>query len=447
MRGPRRVVLALVSIALLAAACTAGGGNTSSAPPSVNLSGSHEPVTLTLWTFFTNPELKKFDAVVQQVHQKFPWITVNVVPGKQSEDIDRAISSGTAPDVAMECCPDDSAKLCSAGAWIDLNPFIKAEGLDMPKILTPSALAYTGYQGKQCSLPVLTDAYGLYYNTDMFRQAGISSPPKTYSELLADAKKLTQLNPDGSIKVAGFNMLPTGYEVSNFENGVWSDTKWYDDSGKSALGSDPGWADMMSFQKQMVDALGADQLRSWYASVGGPNSEFSPSNAFENGKLAMTIDGEWRVAFIADDQANIHYATAPFPVADDKPQLYGTGQIGGSLIGIPKDTPHQADAWQVVKYLATDAGAEQSLAESLKNVPTVRAALQDPALTSDPHFETFLKIFANPNSRYKPITPLGTGDVTLVDQFIENYLAGKESDLHGGLSDLANRIDQQSSLG
>ncbi len=59
----------------------------------------------------------------------------------------------------------------------------------------------------QCTLPVLSDAYGLYYNNDMFTQQGITAPPKTLSELETDAKALTVMNPDGSIKVAGFMPL------------------------------------------------------------------------------------------------------------------------------------------------------------------------------------------------------------------------------------------------
>jgi multiple sugar transport system substrate-binding protein len=450
MRSWVRLFATLASVTIVAAACTAGGGGGSnpSATKVIDPKKSHAPVTLELWTFFAAHEFDKFyGEALKGLHQKYPWLTVKAVPGKQQDDVLRAINSGTAPDVALECCPDDSAKLCSTGAWIDLNPFLEASHIDLHKVSPPGALTYTGYQGRQCSLPVLTDAYGLYYNTDMFAKAGIKGPPKTYSELLADAKKLTVYNPDGSIKIAGFNMLPTGYEISNFENGVYSDTQWYDDSGKSMLGTDPAWADLFRFQKQMVDTFGRDKLQKWYASVGGPNSEFSPSNAFEQGKLAMSFDGEWRVSFIEDDKAKIHYDTAPFPVADDNAEQYGVGQIGGSIIGIPRDTPHQAEAWEVVKYLALDPQAELALAQSLKNVPTVNSVLDDPSLTSDKPFATFLKIFANPNSRYKPVTTLGTGDVDLMDEFVEDYIAGNVPNLETGLDDLAERIDKQAELG
>src|SRR3989442_12949625 len=64
---------------------------------------------------------------------------------------------------------------------------------------------YTQYKGKRCALPLLADVYGFYYNKKMFKAAGLTSPPKTMSQLTAYAKKLTKKSSDGSIKVAGDN--------------------------------------------------------------------------------------------------------------------------------------------------------------------------------------------------------------------------------------------------
>jgi len=297
-------------------------------------------------------------------------------------------------------------------------------------------------------LPMLTDAYGLYYNTAMFQKAGIASPPKTYSEFFDDVKKLTQFNPDGSIKVAGFLPLAMGdYELANFVNGVYSDAHWYGSDGKSTLASDPKFAQLLQFVKSMTDWFGFDKLSRFFAKSGGEDTEFSPSNLFENGKLAMVFDGEWRVGFIANDKSNVPYATAPMAVADDQPDLYGVGQIGGSTIGIPRGTQHPAEAWLLIKYLALDTQVEQTLGEALKNVPTVLPALKDPALTGDPNFATFLQIFANPHSRYKEITTLAFEDSDLYGQFVDKYLAGKAPDLQGGLQQLASQIDKQLQLG
>ena len=46
-------------------------------------------------------------------------------------------------------------------------------------------------------MPMLADAYGLYYNEDMLKKAGLDGPPKTTSELTEYAKKLTVKNADG----------------------------------------------------------------------------------------------------------------------------------------------------------------------------------------------------------------------------------------------------------
>jgi multiple sugar transport system substrate-binding protein len=294
---------------------------------------------------------------------------------------------------------------------------------------------------------MLTDAYGLYYNLDMFKAAGIAAPPKTFSELMADAQKLTQLNPDGSIKVAGFVPLNTFYEVPNMENGAYSGSHWYDAAGKSTLASDPTWEHLLNYMKTFIDWYGYDKLQKFFNSVGGSGSEFSSSNAFETGKVAMNFDGEWRVSFIKGDNSTVNYATAPGPVADDQAARYGAGQIGGTIIGIPRGAAHASAAWQLVKYLALDTQAEVTLSNALSNVPTTLAAGKDPALNQDPHFATFVQVFANPNSSYKEITPLGTADVNILSDVINRYEAGQVADLHAALQKAATQIDQQNQLG
>lgn len=440
----RAMLAAMAALTATVTACTAGSSSSSSPPAP---SSSHTSVTLTVWSFFTGRELKRFDSVLNGVKRAAPWISIDSVGGKQPADILRAISSGTAPDVAIEGGPDDSGSYCSTGAWIDLAPFVRQAGINLSSVSPPAALRYTSYRGKQCSLPMLSDAYALYYNTDMFRAAGIAAPPRTFSELEADAKKLTKKNPDGSFKVVGFDPLQSFYESYALDLGIYNGAPWYDSSGRSAVASDPRWAQLLQWQKSFADWYGYSNLTKWYQDVGGTNSEFSASNAFETGKVAMELDGEWRVAFIAGDHAKIHYAAVPFPVADNMSADYGGGVIGGTIIGIPKGTAHSADAWQVVRYLALGTHAEERLGELLKNVPTTYPALKDPALSSDPNFDTFLKVFGNPHSGYKQITAIGTADADLLSAFIDKYLAGTASNLQAGLQSVASQIDSQSQLG
>jgi multiple sugar transport system substrate-binding protein len=262
------------------------------------------------------------------------------------------------------------------------------------------------------------------------------------------AKKLTEYNPDGSIKVAGFVPL-FGFYSSTTPNvlGHAFGAKWYDESLKPTLASDPNWAKMLRWQKSLVDAIGYNKLQRFAASMGGSDSEFSAQNGFETGKIAMMIDGEWRNAFIAGDKSKVNYATAPVPVDDAQSDLYGTQLIGGTIAGIPKGVKHPAESWLLLQFMTTDDNYLTTIAHGLKNVPSTVTSLKDPQLQADPKFKTFLDVFANPKSTFKPITPIGQTDGDLLGTFGEKWQAGQVKDLQAGLKGIDQQISKQLQLG
>jgi multiple sugar transport system substrate-binding protein len=443
----RRRLIGLVALALLGAACTAGGG--SSGPvQTVNSNANHAPLTLTVWSNFTSREYNVTTSALNMVTKKYPWMTVKHVGGKEDAPIERAISGGNPPDVAISFTPDNAAKYCQTGAWQDLNPYLQADKIDKNSVWPSGVFSYTSFDNKQCALPMLTDAQALYYNVDLLRKHGFSAPPKTVGQLADMAKKLTEYNPDGSIKVAGFVPL-FGFYSSTTPNvlGHAFGAKWYDESLKPTVSSDPNWAKMLQWQKSLVDAIGYGKLQKFAASLGGSDSEFSAQNGFETGKIAMMVDGEWRNAFIAGDKSKVNYATAPFPVDDAQPNLYGTQLVGGTIAGIPKGVKHAAESWLLLKFMTTDTTYLTTLAHGLKNVPSTFESLKDPTLQNDPHFKTFMDVFQNPKSTFKPITPIGITDVNLFLTFGQKWQAGKVSDLSAGLKDLDSQISKQLQLG
>jgi multiple sugar transport system substrate-binding protein len=307
-------------------------------------------------------------------------------------------------------------------------------------IFPPAPRAYTQFNGTRCSLPMLADAYGLYYNEAMFKKAGLNGPPKTVSQLIDYAKKLTVKNPDGTLKVVGFNPDMGWYSNTPANFGPMFGGKWVDDSGKSTLGSDPAWAKLLTWQKQLIDWYGYDNLVKFQAGLG---DEFSTSNAFEKGRLAMNVDGEWRTAFIANEKPDLQYGTAPVPVDDNNQSLYGGGYTTGNIIGIPKRAAHPEQGWALLKYLATDDKAQVLLSNGLRNVPTTASSAKSPDLKPDAKFETFLKIFGDKNTTTTPITAAGSAPQELFNSFVDKWQAGRVDDLQKGLSDLDKQIDAQ----
>jgi len=237
-----------------------------------------------------------------------------------------------------------------------------------------------------------------------------------------------------------FSGFYDGAPVKAIRNAQSWGAQFMDAKGHSILGSDPAWAKALKWQKNLIDWYGYSKLVRFQAGLG---DEFSASNAFELGKLAMAEDGEWRVAFIQNEHPGLQYGTAPMPVADDHPQLYGSGYINGTIIGIPKGVKHGDQAWALVKYLTTNSHFLAQFSNEIRNVPTTKASLTSPEIKPDPHFATFLKIFGNPKSTTSPITAVGAAYQDLIENFVVKYQAGHAKDLVGGLKNVDKQIDAQ----
>jgi multiple sugar transport system substrate-binding protein len=434
-------LLAAAFAALAISAC----GSSSSSSSSAGASGGPapydgKPVTITFWNPFTQRQLQVMNSVIADFHKQYPNITVKSRGGVTDDNIVAAIRGGSPPDLTMSQAAENLGEYCGTGAWINLAPYIQRDHVNLGEL--PNAVAnYTQYNGKRCAVPDLADTYGLYYNKALLAKAGITSPPKTFTELTADAKKLTQFNPDGSIKVAGFVPTSTFYENPAQHYAPLWNAQW-DQSGKSSLGTDPHWAQYMNWDKQLINFYGASKLARFLSKAG---EEFSPSNDFETGKVAMMIDGEWRGQFIKSDHAKINYGTAPMPVDPSQPDLYGGGYTTGNTIGIPKNAAHPAAAWLLARYLAFNKAAVEKFANGLGNIPTIKSALSDPTLTGNPQFDTFLKIFANPHTQTDPNTAIGMANQEMLQSFQTKWEDGSvpATGLTAGLKGVDSQINAQ----
>jgi multiple sugar transport system substrate-binding protein len=429
------MVITLLAVLVLTLFAGCGGGTKTSTTPG-------GPVKLTIWVGWSARELGIFKGVVAGYTKLHPNVTVTVRGSVNDDQIIAAIRGGNAPDVVSSFTSSNVGAFTSSGAWIDLGPLLKKSNIDT-SIFTPATMYYTQYKGVRTALPLLADTWGLYYNTAMFTKAGITGPPKTISELVADAKKLTVRNPDGSLKVVGYDPFSGFYDGSPpmiVTYAPYFGAKFTDAQGHSTLATDPGWTALFNWQKDLVNWYGYDKLVRFQAAQG---DQFSASNSFEIGHLAMAIDGEWRVAFIAAEHPELPYATAPGPVIDTHPELYGSGYVNGTIIGIPKGVKNVDAAWDLVKYLTTDNHALAQFSNGIRNVPSTLASLKSPELKPDPKFATFLSIFGNPLSATSPITAVGAAYQTLIQNFAVKNQAGHVPDLQAGLVALDKQIDAQ----
>ena len=395
--------------------------------------------TIDLWVGYTGPELEVVRSVVHDFETRHPSIRVELVGGIYDDKIISAMREGQPPTVISSFESDNFGFYAAKGALVDLGPYLDRDGID-DGIFAEATVPYTRYEGRRWALPMLADAYGLYWNRAHFAEAGLSGPPRTIGELTEYAKRLTRRKADGSLAVVGFNPIFGFYENAVANVGHLFGARWTDDAGRSTLASDPAWSKMLRWQRSLVDWYGYDDLMRFQAEVGG---EFSAGNAFQAERLAMCLDGEWRLAFIAASKSRVDFGTAPLPVDEERPELYGSGFINGTIVGMPANAPHPDEGWQLVRYLTTDDAALSKLATGLRNIPSTQTSLgwSDPA--RDARFATFVEIFRHPRSSSPQITAVGVEYQNRFAEFADRWQSGQVRDLRRGLREVDQTINAQ----
>src|SRR5689334_21052736 len=179
MHITRTTAAAAVAAALIASATACGGGS------STDGSGDGGSKTLTYWASNQGSSLENDKEVLEPELKKFEKQTgikvkLEVVPW--SDLLNRilaATTSGQGPDV-LNIGNTWSASLQATGAllpWDEKN-FGKIGGKDR---FVESALGSAGAAGKDpAAVPLYSMAYALYYNKQIFADAGISKPPATW---------------------------------------------------------------------------------------------------------------------------------------------------------------------------------------------------------------------------------------------------------------------------
>ncbi|MYS09850.1 extracellular solute-binding protein [Streptomyces sp. SID6041] len=437
---PRKAAAALAataSIALFASACTGSANNAASDDPKAE-------TTITFWHGWSDPtEVKAITDNIARFEKAHPNIKVKVVGGINDDKLGQALRAGgsNGPDVVSSFTTSNVGKFCASGALADLKPFIEKSKLDLDKTFPKVLQEYTQFEGRRCSLPLLSDAYGLFYNKDAFKAAGLDpeAPPKTWSEFAKVAKTLTKPKGD-TYEQLGFMPNYLGYEtvVSHYMS-QW-DHAYFDQDGRSNVGKDPAFAEMMTYQKSLVDSLGGFAKLDKYRTTFG--DEWGAKHPFQTGQVAMQLDGEWRLKFAMAAKLGFEVGVAPMPVADDEVAEYGKGYLSGTIMGIAPQSRKQNAAWELVKYMTTDTDAVVGFANDIGNVPYTLEALKSPDLTFDPRFKTFLDIARHPKSTTSDGAVNGSAYQDTLQKFAQQYEKGQVPDLKKGLADTAAQIDR-----
>jgi N,N'-diacetylchitobiose transport system substrate-binding protein len=379
----KRVTLLAVcaaTVALAAAGCgnssspsqssgNSGGGNSAStASASPACAGSSSPATpgasgtLTVWLMDGSAPKGWAEALNAEFAQKYPGWKVNYQIQQWNgivAKLNKALTSSAPPDV-IELGNTQAVSFAQASELQDLtsatNQFNCAQW--------NQALKDSGaFQKKQYAVPFYGANRTVIYRKDMFTKAGITSPPTTNTEWLADMSKLkTAYSSDPAFQAMylpgqeWYTMLSfiwdQGGDVATQSNGVFTATL---NSPQAQAG--------INFYKQLYQASGTTAPKDTDEATPQQSDVVSK----DGGHVAQFIGLPWEEAGVIKNDPQLTDQFGAFPIPSKTAGKTAPVFLGGSDLAIAASSPNQSAAQA---YLALESSAKyQSMLAANGAVP------------------------------------------------------------------------------
>jgi multiple sugar transport system substrate-binding protein len=229
------------------------------------------------------------------------------------------------------------AEYATNNVLIDVSDRITA---DMKSDIMPGAWTTVEYNAKAYGMPWILDTKYLFYNTDMLKKAGIAAPPKTWDELLAQAK---------TIKDKGIVEFPIVWSWAQAEAVICDYTMLLASYGGSFLTDDGKPAFQSGGGVQALDYM----VNSIEAGLTNPNSkeylEEDVRRVFSSGQAAFALN--WTYMYnLANDPKESKIAgnvgVVPGPGVSGK---LDASAVNGSMgLGITAASTHPDEAWKYI---------------------------------------------------------------------------------------------------
>jgi multiple sugar transport system substrate-binding protein len=286
---------------------------------------------------------------------------------------------------------------------------------------TPASIKLLKLDGAYYALPTDVQTFMLFYNDDLFKEAGLD-PTKDFAswdELVDAAKKLTKVS-GGKMVQAGIDITASPYQwfyampTLAIPDGLVSDT-----TGDITYDSAPGY----QAWDRITSLVNKDHV---------DDAEFlAEQSKFTLGKAGMTFkeftfDGVYGLA-AEDLHFSIHLAP---PIADT--QAAAAASTSWSY-AVSSKCAVKEDAWKWVAYLTSEESQKKWIAGGAE-LPSRTALLTDASLQQDPNVAAGFKAL----QKAVPYDSNGWDDAYAIQQEIWDEIAFKNIDVKTAVDKGAN---------
>jgi multiple sugar transport system substrate-binding protein len=365
MRKTLRITMATAAATALLALTACGGHPTSEAPAAdgpYKAPASDVTATISVSNWGDPGDKAVYDGVAARFKEKYPNVTVNnnFTPiTTWTEYVNKLVTqaaAGQAPDVINIATEGvqlglDNELFASMDGFLKNDP----EAQSLQDNIDPKLLDGFRKDGSTYLMPNTFNTMVIYYNTKMFKEAGIERPSEdwTWDEFLEISKKLT--TGSGADKVYGFALPYYTFGITPwlYSNG----TSMMSEDLKTSQLTDPKLQETVGWVRDLVTKHGV-----------APQPKGSdPYQLFPAGKAAMTgaghfVTGGFKAAGFSD------YDILPWPKGTTKSTVFGAGAFA-----ISKASKNPELSWEFIKML-TDQQTQKKWADAGSAVPSTKTA-------------------------------------------------------------------------
>ena len=433
--APRTLSRRTLNKALLAGV---GAPAVANAVKPFNIVRAQEQATVTFWEFNTEDFIiNAWKQGIAAFEQANPDVKVNmeIVPwADQHQKLVTGLTGGNLPDVSM-LGNNVVAEFQALDALQPLTQYFEQwsqeAGHDITTEIWPGDKLYYFLNNDWWASPVSEETRCLFYRKDLFQQAGIAEPPKTFAEARDIAKKLTQ----GDVYGWG---IPGGIQYATIQTFMsvylGYGARFLNDKGLCGFDS-PEFRDALTYYTNLYTE---DKITPPDTPTYG-NQELEQQ--FQSGNLAMFVDGPWfwtalneaKVPFLE----NVGIATIP---AGPQGQF---GFLGGWPLVMWKTAKNPDATWKWIKFATDPNGYLGKLASTTGNLPG-KKSIADQAPWNEPPLDVFLKQmeFAYPYQYpAEEIPQMGSLEVDAVQTAVQSVMLGQAS-VDDATTALCDRINE-----
>lgn len=372
--------------------------------------------TIKVFRWGSDADIGQVEAATARFKKRFPNVEVVIQYGNSNPWADyinqfmNIVASGDAPDICTMPI-EGVATVASRVPLVDLEELLtgNAEAQKMLADVEPNILNGLRWNGKLHFFPTEWNNVIIYYNVDMFNEAGVPLPSSdwTWADFLDAATKLTKRDASGhatryGLFLSGANFTLSPWFMTN-DTGVLT-PDWHQHNVR-----DPKFAETLKF---LYDLINTHKVAPAFAKndVG--------IGAFASGSVAMFAAGRWPTPDILDSKVNfdIQY----FPQNRKQVTVYGIG--GNSIL---KSTKNPELAWEYVKEIS-GYDFQSELAKSYRQIPSLKSIATMPDQVNVPKNGT---IFYDSAATALPIaSPPNFATVEdIFIRYLDAYLTGNET--------------------